>query len=164
MSTTWVMNLNYTRGNKEFLEKLVSQECEKNREISLGHTENTQNIQDIKEGDLVYVCFGGSNETDNKVVRGVYALLEKIHNNSTNATHFNIKQCFGKQENTIEGKEYYSTLLPRNLFNKDFIDRTHRNFGSAGRFSTSSEKNPEFINDFLQNLNEVKLKLRAKLF
>ncbi len=163
---TWIMNLNITRDNNEtFIERLTDlSELDKN--IELNKTKNAHNIDDISVGDRVYLCFGGSdNQTKNIVVRGFYAIIEKLgyKDSKKEITLFKIVKCYGRKEETINGMKYYTTLFPRDLFDESFKKYSHSLFMQAGKNSISIEKNLEFINNFIAELDRLKLQTIAKI-
>lgn len=161
---TWIMTLNLTRDdNRTFLDRVIEKGIGKNVELS-----KTDNVQNIKDGDLVYLRYGGSeDQSDNDAVRGLYAVLKKTgYKVSEQLTLFTIEHCYGMKVKTVNSKTIYSTLLAHDLIEYESRVDLKGKLMSTGKNSISSEnseKDREFVESFLKEIEEVKLKVMTKL-
>ena len=161
---TWIMTLNLTRdANRTFLDRVIKRGV--GGKVELSKTDNFQNIEDIKDGDLVYLRYGGSeDQSDNDAVRGLYAILKKTgYTTSEQLTHFTIEHCYGMKVKPINSKTIYSTLLYHDLLDYESRKEFQGKLWNTGKNSISLSADPEFVQSFLTDIEEVKLKVKTKL-
>ncbi|MGL5956262.1 MAG: hypothetical protein ACRC0X_06615 [Brevinema sp.] len=160
----WIMTLNLSRDkNTTFLEQLTTFNI--GTHIELSKTVNAQNLDRIQTGDLVYCRYGGSESgATNNVVRGLYAVLERIgYKESEQLVVFEIKQRYGLKVDTISNEPFFTTLLPHNMIDEVTRKNLKGKLANTGKNSISIENDPQFVAQFLDALNKVRNEMMIKL-